>query len=72
MSVPTKSLSDITNQALHVLTREIGAANTMRFLGQFSTGTGNYTEEREALFGHLTLDEVLAEIREKQTSKIQA
>ena len=72
MSVPAKSLSDITNQALHVLTREIGAANTMRFLGQFSTGTGNYTEEREALFGHLTLDEVLAEIREKQTSKIQA
>jgi len=72
MSVPGKSLSDITNQALHVLTREIGAANTMRFLGQFSTGTGNYTEEREALFGHLTLDEVLAEIREKQSNKIQA
>jgi len=72
MSVPAKSLSDITNQALHVLTREIGAANTMRFLGQFSTGTGNYTEEREALFGHLTLDEVLAEIREKQSNKIQA
>jgi len=72
MSVPAKSLSDITNQALHVLTREIGAADTMRFLGQFSTGTGNYTEEREALFGHLTLDEVLAEIREKQSGKIQA
>ena len=70
MSVPAKSLSDITNQALHVLTREIGAANTMRFLGQFSTGTGNYTEEREALFGHLTLDEFLAEIREKQSNKI--
>ena len=69
MSVPAKSLSDITNQALHVLAREIGTVDTMRFLGQFSTGTGNYTEERAALFGHLTLDEVLAEIRESQSSK---
>ena len=34
MSVPAKSLSDITSQALHVLAREIGAADTMRFLGQ--------------------------------------
>jgi hypothetical protein len=67
MSVPARCLNDITNQALHVLAREIGAADTMRFLGQFSTGTGNYTEERAALFDHLTLDNVLAEIREKQS-----
>jgi len=50
MTIPAKSLTDITNQALHVLTREIGSADTMRFIGQFSTGTGNYTEERAALF----------------------
>jgi len=72
MSVPAKSLTDITSQALHVLAREIGAADTMRFLGQFSTGTGNYTEERAALFDHLTLDDVLAEIRENQNGKKQA
>ena len=72
MSEPAKSLTDITNQALHVLAREIGAADTMRFLGQFSTGTGNYTEERAALFDHLTLDDVLAEIRERQSDKKQA
>ena len=64
MSVPTKSLSDIPSQALHVLAREIGAADPMRFLGQFSTGNGNYTEERAALFDHLTLDDVLAEMRQ--------
>ena len=71
MNVPAKSLTDITNQALHVLTREIGAADTMRFLGQFSTGTGNYTEERSALFDHLTLDEVLAEIRQNKSGTTQ-
>lgn len=41
MSIPAKSLSSITNQALHVLTIEIGASDTMRFLSQFSTGAGN-------------------------------
>jgi hypothetical protein len=66
MTIPTKSLASITNQALHVLAQEIGAADTMRFLGQFSTGTGNYTEERAALFVHLTLDDILAEIKGTQ------
>lgn len=28
---------------------EIGVANTVRFINQFSTGYGNYTEERENL-----------------------
>jgi hypothetical protein len=34
----------------------------MRFIGQFSTGTGNYTEECAALFDHLAIDDILAEI----------
>jgi len=72
MSVPAKSLSDITSHALHVLTREIGAADTMRFLGQFSTGAGNYTEERAALFDHLALDDVLAEVRQNNSGTKQA
>ena len=67
MTIPARPLTEITNQALHVLTKEIGVADTMRFLGQFSTGTGNYTEERAALFDHLSLDEVLSEIRAKNT-----
>jgi hypothetical protein len=71
MTIPAKSLTDITNQALHVLAREIGAADTMRFLGQFSTGTGNYIEERAALFDHLTLEGTLTEIRESQRDKKQ-
>lgn len=65
MTIPAKPLTDITSQALHVLTREIGVADTMRFLNQFSTGTGNYTEERAALFDHLTLDDIFSEIKAK-------
>ena len=65
MTIPARPLTEITHQALHVLAREIGVAGTMRFPGQFSTGTGNYTEERAELFEHLTLDDVLAETRAK-------
>lgn len=71
MTIPARALTEITNQALHVLTKEMGVADTMRFLGQFSTGNGNYTEERTALFDHLTLDDVLSEIRAK-SGKAQA
>lgn len=67
MTIPARPLTEITNQALHVLTKEVGVADTMRFLGQFSTGTGNYTEERAPLFDHLSLDEVLSEIRAENT-----
>jgi hypothetical protein len=37
--------------------------NTARFIGQFGTGFGNYTEERDQLLGHLTVKEIAAEIR---------
>ena len=32
-----------------MLTRELGVAATLRFMMQFSSGEGNYTEERDAL-----------------------
>jgi hypothetical protein len=64
MSGQTKSLSEITQQAIEVLSKEIGIANTVRFLNQFSIGYGNYTEERESLFKDLTLDEILKRMQD--------
>jgi hypothetical protein len=56
------SLAEVTDHAIHVLAREMGVVNTMRFLNQFVTGSGNYTQERDALFQDLTLENVLAEV----------
>jgi len=64
MSSQTKSLSEITQQAIQVLSKEIGISSTVRFLNQFSTGYGNYTEERESLFKDLTLDEILKRMQD--------
>ena len=46
MNPKTKPLSQLNEEALQLLTQELGVANTARFLRQFTTGTGNYTEER--------------------------
>ena len=35
----------------------------MRFIGQFTTGHGDYTAEREALFGQATLDQIITGIK---------
>ncbi len=59
MNAPARPLADVTERALRVLAREIGVADTARFLQQFGAGAGDYTKERDALFGHLTLGDVV-------------
>ncbi|HEV7591379.1 MAG TPA: hypothetical protein VGO40_24915 [Longimicrobium sp.] len=68
MSVPAMPLEQVTQRAIHILSREMGVADTMRFLKQFVTGAGNYTEDRETLFADLTLDEILAEVKKSRSS----
>jgi len=63
MEVPVRSLHEINDQAMRLLVREMGAADAARFIGQFTTGYGDYTEERKELFDGLTLDEAVRQIR---------
>ena len=63
MNFQAKPLSEITRYAIDLLSKEMGIVDTVRFLNQFTTGYGDYTEEREALFKDLTLDEILATIK---------
>ena len=66
MKAPMRPLSEITEQAIALLAREIGIADTIRFISQFSSGYGNYTEEREALFGTLTLADIFEELEQSR------
>ena len=66
MVVQTKPLAEVTQTAIRELCREIGLVDTMRFVGQFTMGYGNYTEERDALFADMTLDDMIAEIKRKR------
>ena len=70
MNVQTKPLSEITQQALTLLAKELGLADTVRFLNQFTAGYGDYTRERDILFADLTLDELLSAIKAKPDSEL--
>jgi hypothetical protein len=63
MTRPPKPLAEVTRRAIEVLSRELGAADTLRFINQFTTGYGDYTAERDALFEQDTLDQILSEIK---------
>ena len=65
MIIPTKPLSEVTQQALAVLIKELGVVHTVQFLNQFTTGYGDYTAARDTLFADLTLDELLAAIKQR-------
>jgi hypothetical protein len=67
MTVEVKPLAEITQEALALLCKQLGVANTIRFVNQFTRGYGNYTEERQSMFATLSLEEVIAEI--EQTRK---
>lgn len=69
MNVQAKPLSEITRYAIDLLSKEIGIVDTVRFLNQFTTGYGNYTEDRQDLFKDLTLDEILAAVKEPPSHK---
>jgi hypothetical protein len=62
MSAPIRPLHEVTEQAITVLAREIGIQDTVRFVNQFTSGCGNYTDERAQLFADLALEEILAAI----------
>lgn len=69
MSLQIKSLDELNEEAIRVLTRELGVANTARFIRQFTTGTGDYTEEHRELFAGQSLDDILELIRERRKKR---
>ena len=60
--------TELTVAALRVLIHEMGIVNTARFLNQFTLGYGNYTEERDHLFGQITVDEIVQAIKTTSTA----
>ena len=69
MTVPIRPLADVTRRAIEVLTRELGAADTLRFVNQFTTGLGDYTAQREQLFGAETLEQIIGAIKGKAAGR---
>ncbi|HYH69120.1 MAG TPA: hypothetical protein VD866_30780 [Urbifossiella sp.] len=63
MTPPHLPLAEVTRRAIAVLSRELGPADTARFVAQFSNGSGDYTAERVEQFAGRTVAELAADIR---------
>jgi hypothetical protein len=70
MSIGIKTTNEISNEAISLLLGKLGAEKTLRFLNQFTAGSGNYTKERKKLYGNKSLDQLVSEI--KNNRKISA
>jgi uncharacterized membrane protein YGL010W len=68
MTTVPRTLSEVNHQAIRLLAEHIGVVDTFRFVNQFTTGHGNYTEDRHALFDDLTLDEIVSAIEKRRAS----
>jgi hypothetical protein len=60
------TLNDINIKAIALLNSKLGTVDTIRFLNQFTTGFGDYTEERKAIFDAMSLDDIVAEIKARR------
>ena len=66
MTIETKPLAQVTQEAIRILVKELGPVDAVRFVNQFTMGYGNYTEERRQLFAGMTLDDIVSEIEHKK------
>lgn len=68
MNLKIKPLDQLNEEAFQLLMRELGIANTARFLQQFTIGSGDYTEDRKEFFKDQTLDDLIREINARYRS----
>ncbi len=65
-----RPLIEVNQEAIHLLYRELGVVDAIRFLRQFTQGYGNYTQEREDMFADKSLEDIIDEI-ENQRKRAQ-
>lgn len=70
-SAPRWDLSpyELRQEGWKALTERLGISGAIRFLMQYDPGHGDYTEERQRLFGDLGLNDALGEIRDRARSR---
>ena len=66
MIMDVRPLIEVNQQAIHLLYKELGVVDAVRFLKQFTQGYGNYTQEREAIFANKSLDDIVNEIEKRR------
>ena len=64
-----QSPNTIRHEGFKVLSRELGAANAAIFLRQLEDGSGDYTEERQAILAESTIDTIAERIHRRKEQR---
>ena len=64
MTVESRPLFEISRAGHAALVRELGVVDAVRFLNQYTTGRGNYTEDRNQWLGGEPLDALFAQVQQ--------
>ena len=64
--VTTMTLEQIRVTAYRALLQELGPVNLVRFLQQFETGYGDYTQERDEWLDQYTVEEIAQEVQRRR------
>jgi hypothetical protein len=57
---------ELNRKGFKALIDALGYADAIRFIRQFDNGSGNYTEERHQWLDKLTLEDIWADIQQRQ------
>ena len=55
-----RTTAEVNSTGINALVNALGVADTARFLQQYGPGLGDYTAERDALIGDMSMEDVLA------------
>ena len=67
MTSTIQPLEKVSEVARNALIQALGISDTMRFLSQFRSGAGDYTEQKSALFDGETVQSLAARIRAERS-----
>lgn len=68
MSAQLEPIARVNQRATEALLKELGVVDTIRFLGQLRTGSGDYTARRGKLLEGLSVDDIAQQIRARRAS----
>lgn len=63
MTNEQKTLNELNEEIVLLLTKKVGVVNTFRFINQFTKGQSNYTLQRRELYKDYSLSKILSEIK---------
>ena len=69
MTIHSKPLAALTEEAIEILYRELGVVDTVRFLRQYQEGYGDYTLERREQIEDDNIDDLIDAIKQRRDAQ---